>query len=246
MSETAQPDYSYLIDRLADPETFDPATMPVGQDYLQSNAKTAFDIMASVGVLPITGVPTLLGAAAIKVIDHEEPVFRQQRIGYQAKPFTVYNLRTMPGVPEHTDSNGRYNDPRRSQLGRLLSLLRIDESLQLANVAKREMSVIGPRPLLGSIIDNARHIVGPKKADEWIKVRSLALPGIFDEFSNLHHSYKLSLDEEEQLHQRIDIESEYILERASFHEDLRILGNTIALLGTTAIKHIKGMTKAKK
>ncbi|MES2970845.1 MAG: sugar transferase [Patescibacteria group bacterium] len=237
MSRIANTDYGHLVARLAEPEYFDPSNMPTGREYLHSEAEVVFDAMMSIAVLPITSLPTIAGAAAIRLIDHEHPIFTQARIGYMSKPFTIFKLTTMPGVPENTHSNGRYNDPRRSQLGRLLSLLRIDESPQLLNVARREMSIIGPRPLLGSILDQARYFVGPKKADEWVKVRSLALPGIFDDFSNQHHGYKLSEDEGELWRQRIAIEEAYILEKASFQEDLRIVLATVKLFGTTAIKH---------
>jgi lipopolysaccharide/colanic/teichoic acid biosynthesis glycosyltransferase len=232
-----QPDFTNLIERLAEPELFDPSQMPVGRPYLHSSAKVMIDALLSLGVLPFTSIPTAIGAAAVRIVDHEKPVFRQTRLGYMANPFVINKLRTMPGVPETTHSNGRHSDPRRSQLGRLLSLLRIDESPQLVNVAKREMSIIGPRPLVPLIFDDARHVVGSKEADEWIKVRSLALPGIFDEFSNAHHSYHVEGDEADQLRFRIASESAYILEKASVQEDLRIMGNTLGLFGSTVMRH---------
>jgi lipopolysaccharide/colanic/teichoic acid biosynthesis glycosyltransferase len=239
MTQTTSPDYSHLLERLADPAAFDPDSIPTGRDYLHSDAKLAFDMLWGLAVLPITGIPTALGASAIMLIDHEAPMFRQQRVGYLGLPFTINKLRTMPGAPKGTDSNERHDDPRRSRLGKVLSLLRIDESPQLINVAKREMSIIGPRPLIGPILDNARRLVGPKEADEWNKVRVLAKPGIFDEFSNLHHSYQAEGEDVDHLRLRIATESAYILEKASFTEDTRIMAMTVGLFGATILHHAR-------
>jgi putative colanic acid biosynthesis UDP-glucose lipid carrier transferase len=230
-------DYGALRGLLAEPQLWDPANMPVGRDYLRSPQKAALDALLGLGVLPITAIPTAAGALAVKYIDHERPVFKQRRIGVDGEPFTIFKLTTMPGASEDTHSNGRHDDPCRSPLGQVLSLLRIDESLQLANVAKREMSIIGPRPLLGLYLEKVHHLIGAKEADEWIKVRSLALPGIFDEFSNLHHGYELEGDPDDLLRQRIELESTYILEKASVGEDLRVLGNTLQLFASTTSSH---------
>lgn len=237
MQRPRKPKYDDLVRLLANPELFDPREMPKGRPYLHSGAKTILDAILSLSVIPITGIPTLAGAAAVKLLDHEAPVFTQRRVGLHGSPFTIFKLRTMPGHPEDTHSNGRHDDPRRSDVGRVLSLLRIDESLQLRNVAQREMSIIGPRPLLSGYLERVKYLIGGHEADEWIKIRSLALPGIFDEYSNMHHGYKITGDPAEQLRLRIATESEYILETASVQEDLRVLGHTVALLGETLLRH---------
>lgn len=119
----------------------------------------------------------------------------------------------------------------------MLSLLRIDEAPQLINVARREMSVIGYRPLIKPYLTAVRGLIGSKEADEWMKVRALARPGIFDEYSNLHHGVGVEGDEADRLRRRIELETRYILETASPAEDFRILGETLALFGVTAVRH---------
>jgi lipopolysaccharide/colanic/teichoic acid biosynthesis glycosyltransferase len=231
-------DYSDLVSLLAEPDLFDGDRMPLGRDYLVSSSKLAVDLAMGLGVLPFCALPTIAGASGVVAIDHTNPLFRQTRIGYMGRPFSINKLTTMPGLPEETHSNGRHDDERRSRLGRILSLLRIDEAPQLVNVARREMSVIGPRPLIRPYLTEVRYLIGAKESDEWMKVRALGRPGIFDGYSNWWHSQPgVEIDPAEQLRIRIEMEKRYLLETASAREDFRILKETLALFGTTAIRH---------
>ncbi len=230
-------DYNDLLSLLAEPDLFDGDQMPIGRDYLISGSKLAVDLAMGLGVLPFCTLPTALGASGIIVIDHTNPLFRQTRIGHMGRPFRINKLTTMPGLPEETHSNGRHDDERRSSLGRVLSLLRIDEAPQLVNVVRREMSVIGPRPLIRPYLAEVRHLIGAKESDEWMKVRALARPGIFDEFSNLHHGLGVEGDDADKLRTRIEMEKRYILETASSAEDIRVLKETLTLFGATAARH---------
>lgn len=238
MTAETKIDHSDLVSLLAEPDLFDVSEMPVGRRYLTSNSKLAVDLAMGLGVLPFCTLPTIAGACGVAIIDHTNPLFRQARIGYMGRPFRINKLTTMPGTPGETHSNGRHDDERRSSLGKVLSLLRIDEAPQLVNVAKREMSVIGYRPLIGSYLAEVRHLIGAKESDHWMKVRALGLPGIFDEYSNWWHSQPgLEIDPADQLRVRIEMEKRYILETASASEDFRILKETLALFGTTAARH---------
>lgn len=238
MTGEIERDYSDLVSLLAEPDLFDADQMPVGRDYLVSSSKLAVDLAMGLGVLPSCTLPTIAGASGVVAIDHTNPLFRQTRIGYMGRPFLINKLTTMPGIPGETHSNGRHDDERRSSLGRVLSLLRIDEAPQLVNVARREMSVIGPRPLIRPYLTEVRHLIGYKEADEWMKVRALGRPGIFDEYSNWWHSQPaLEIDPAEQLRVRIEMEKMYLLESASSAEDFRILKETLALFGATAARH---------
>jgi len=87
-------------------------------------------------------------ALAIKLSDRGPVVYLQKRVGRWGKPFRLIKFRTMPVGSE--DETGpvlaKADDPRLSPLGRILRSYRIDESLQLINVLKGDMSLVGPRP----------------------------------------------------------------------------------------------------
>ena len=72
------------------------------------------------------------------VIDDGLPVFfRQQRLGYQRRPFSILKIRTM-------------RDGRTTRVGRALRAAGLDEIPQFINILSGEMSAVGPRPLTES------------------------------------------------------------------------------------------------
>jgi lipopolysaccharide/colanic/teichoic acid biosynthesis glycosyltransferase len=81
------------------------------------------------------------------IINRGEPFFIQLRPGYKAKPFKIIKFKTMRDL---MDENGILlpDEKRLTKIGKLIRSLSIDELLQLINVLKGEMSLVGPRPLL--------------------------------------------------------------------------------------------------
>jgi undecaprenyl phosphate N,N'-diacetylbacillosamine 1-phosphate transferase len=93
--------------------------------------------------------PILLFAAAFVAADGGPVFFRQQRLGKDAKPFSVIKLRTMiPNADAYLDANGLPVRQRMTQVGRVLRYSSIDELPQLINIIRGEMALIGPRPIL--------------------------------------------------------------------------------------------------
>lgn len=93
----------------------------------------------------------LLIAGAVRLSSPGPSLFRQVRIGYQGRPFTIYKFRTMrvadPNAPDaRATAITQAKDTRITPLGRFLRTSRIDELPQLINVLRGEMSWIGPRP----------------------------------------------------------------------------------------------------
>jgi len=105
------------------------------------------DVVAATVLLAVTS-PILLAAAIGILVSNGTPVlFRQQRLGRFAKPFTLYKLRTMRrGAEENGPQFSPAHDDRVFRLGRFLRRWRIDELPQLFNVLRGEMSLVGPRP----------------------------------------------------------------------------------------------------
>ena len=110
-------------------------------------AKRAFDRAAGVAGLALAA--PVLGATALAVrLDVGSPVlFVQERPGLHARPFKLVKFRTMRSA---ADAQGRPlpDSERLTRVGKLLRSLSLDELPQLWNVAKGELSLVGPRPLL--------------------------------------------------------------------------------------------------
>ncbi|GHX95794.1 lipid carrier--UDP-N-acetylgalactosaminyltransferase [Vibrio cholerae] len=91
--------------------------------------------------------PVLLIVTIVGLFDTGSPIFVQERVGRNKKPFKLIKFRTMSvdtqSVASHLASTSSI-----TKLGAFLRKTKIDELPQLINVLKGEMSLVGPRPNL--------------------------------------------------------------------------------------------------
>lgn len=91
--------------------------------------------------------PVLLIVTIIGLFDTGSPIFVQERVGRNKKPFKLIKFRTMSvetkSVASHLSSNASI-----TKLGGFLRKTKVDELPQLINVLRGQMSLVGPRPNL--------------------------------------------------------------------------------------------------
>ncbi|MGP4715554.1 hybrid nucleoside-diphosphate sugar epimerase/sugar transferase [Psychrobacter sp. T6-6] len=91
--------------------------------------------------------PLLIAATVVGYLDTGSPLFVQERIGKNQKPFKLIKFRTMKVTTESVASH-LVDNTSITKLGKILRKTKLDELPQLVNVLKGEMSLVGPRPNL--------------------------------------------------------------------------------------------------
>ena len=99
-----------------------------------SRFKRAFDVAGACAGLLVFAPVFAIVIAAVLITDGRPAFFRQPRLGYRRRPFSILKIRTM-------------RDGRTTPIGRLLRATGLDEIPQFVNILSGEMSAVGPRPL---------------------------------------------------------------------------------------------------
>lgn len=177
--------------------------------------KRLLDVLISlVGLIVLS--PLLLIISLLISLGSKGPViFKQERLGYKGKVFTIYKFRTMvdgaPNMGSGLFTNEK--DPRITKVGRLLRKTSLDELPQLMNVLRGDMSLVGPRPPV------PYHPYKYEDYSEEQKLRFTVLPGITG-YAQVKGRNRINWD------QRIQLDIQYV-ENQSLLLDLRIIANTV-------------------
>ena len=122
-------------------------------------------ILSSLALVALS--PVMLATAIAIVVDDPSagPIFSQERIGRNGKPFKFYKFRSMcPNAEAKLDDLLEQNemdgpvfkikdDPRITRVGKFIRKTSLDELPQLWNILVGDMAVIGPRPALWNQYD---------------------------------------------------------------------------------------------
>jgi len=118
------------------------------QGALRTFVKRVFDLVCASGLIVLSAPIMLMTAVVIKLESRGPVLYRQERVGFGGRPFSVAKFRSMRTDAEE-DGRPRWaatNDDRVTRVGHIIRRLRIDELPQLFNVLRGEMSLVGPRP----------------------------------------------------------------------------------------------------
>ena len=128
--------------------------------------KRLFDLSLSSILIVLFSPIMFLAWMVVRITSPGPGFFISTRIGKGGKPFRLLKFRTMYNVsPDSILEQRAYQlategillkmeyDPRVSPVGKFLRRTSIDELPQLFNVLAGNMSLVGPRPLLGFMIE---------------------------------------------------------------------------------------------
>ena len=169
--------------------------------YLKTIFDFALTLLGTVAISPI-----LIFIAIWIYIDSPGPViFKHMRIGKNGKKFPCYKFRSMcmdaeeklKKIQHKNETEGptfkMQEDPRITKVGHFIRKYSIDELLQLVNILKGDMSIIGPRPALPREVaqygefDKLRLLVKPGLSCYWQISGRSDIP--FDEWMKLDVKY---------------------------------------------------------
>lgn len=164
--------------------------------------KAVLDVLAAI-VLLLPVLMLFLVIGAVIKLDSTGPVFfRQIRIGYRGRPFSMWKFRTMihhstVAEPVRDDAITVNNDARITRVGRVLRRSRLDELPQVINILAGQMSWIGPRPeaqVLSRWYERElpfyryRHVVLPGITG-WGQVNQGHVANVEDVLEKLHYDF---------------------------------------------------------
>jgi lipopolysaccharide/colanic/teichoic acid biosynthesis glycosyltransferase len=128
--------------------------------------KRLFDITIS-SLTFLTIIPLVLLIYLLNFLLYKEnPIFIQERIGFNMRPFKIIKFKTMVDGP-NVKLNWSHGNKQITKFGKFLRKYSLDEILSLINVIKGDMSIVGPRPLFLSHVrfynqrGYSRHLVRP-------------------------------------------------------------------------------------
>lgn len=171
--------------------------------------KRILDILIALMALIVLSPLIIVLITLLIFANNGKPFFFQKRPGKNSKIFTIIKFKTMRD-PKINESILRNQEERITKIGAFIRKTSLDELLQLVNVLKGDMSIIGPRPLLTEYL--------PLYNQEQAR-RHLVKPGITG-WAQVHGRTSLSWQEKFTL----DV---WYVDNLSFKNDLIILLKTV-------------------
>ncbi len=166
------------------------------------------DFLSAVILLVLIS-PVVVGVIILLLFVNKGSVFfLQLRPGYHAQPFRIIKFKTMRDAFDD-DGNPLPDEIRLTKVGKWVRSASLDELLQLINVVKGDMSMVGPRPLLMQYLER----YSPEQAR-----RHEVRPGITG-WAQVNGRNAISWEE------KFSLDVEYV-DRQSFWLDVKILWKT--------------------
>lgn len=179
--------------------------------------KSAIDVVLVAVTAPLWLVLAGMIAVAVRLDSPGPVIYRQERVGFNGAPFTIYKFRTMyDGADDGGPKFAADDDPRLTRVGRVLRRFHIDEIPQLWNVLRRDLSLVGPRPEQVPFADRFANTI------PFYAYRHLVRPGVTG-WAQVNYGYA---DDEAETVEKLTYDLYYIKHMSPWL-DLQILGQSL-------------------
>ena len=177
--------------------------------------KRAFDIVVSLAFLAFSA-PLLVAVCCLIKLDSQGPIlYRQERVGYRGRTFTILKFRSMRTDAERETGPqwASKGDARVTRVGAVIRKIRIDEIPQILNVLRGDMSFVGPRPERPFFVDNLAAVIPYYNERHWVR------PGITG-WAQINYPYGASI---EDARRKLSYDLYYVKNRSIFLDFLILL-----------------------
>lgn len=191
--------------------------------------KRAFDVICALIGLILLAPVFMLVALLIAAESRGGIFFLQRRVGQHGRIFEIVKFRTM-----HVNSGSKLtsgnSDSRITKVGGYIRKLHLDELIQLVNVLKGDMSLVGMRPEI--------ELYTQYYPEKWQKILQLK-PGIAGlaalKYSRFEYEKLENADDKDQVYikevlpLKLDAEMEYVAKQSVLY-DIKIIILTVAMV----------------
>ncbi|OGD85943.1 hypothetical protein A3B51_02675 [Candidatus Curtissbacteria bacterium RIFCSPLOWO2_01_FULL_41_18] len=210
--------------------------------------KRTIDITGSLFALLIFLPVIIVFAILIKLTSHGPIFYSPERVGKEGKLFGMLKFRSMymykikgrmVHAQKYLETNPKLmrayqknsyklqNDPRITPIGKILRRLSIDELPQLVNVAKGDMSLVGPRAYQKDELNYQQRIYPQTK--KYVKIIFRARPGASGPWQVSGRSF-INFDK------RVEMDAQYVKKRSILYDLWIIIKTPFAMItGTGAV-----------
>ncbi len=194
----------------------------IGERRFYDDLKRGLELVGAIALIVLLVPLELLIALAVRLTSSGPAIYKQIRVGKHGNPFTLYKFRSMKALaPDGSaERNGAQwastSDPRSTPIGKFLRASHLDELPQLINIAKGDLSFVGPRPERPEIVKKLVEEV------PYYEIRSIIKPGITG-WAQINYRYDQTT---EDVIEKLSFDV-YYLKHRSIILDLAIITKTL-------------------
>jgi len=192
--------------------------------WLRDKLKRISDLSLAFLLLLIAWPFMLLTAVAVVLETGFPALYKQTRVGFNGKQFSIYKLRSMTKNAEVGGAAvwATKNDARVTKVGAFIRNTRLDELPQLWNVIRGDMSFIGPRPERPEFVDDLNDQI------PFYNQRHKVKPGLMG-WAQLNYPYGASVDDARN---KLKYDLYYVKNHSAFLDALIVIRTVeVVLLG---------------